>query len=112
MEINRNGSDIQPLARTCEVNDRIAWPLKKSTIICRSPHPRKRSIIGMWNIKDRASRCRMWEQAFTPKALAEFQYNADALLDELIGNLDKVAKAGILIDMSEWLTLYSFDGKS
>jgi hypothetical protein len=54
----------------------------------------------------------MWEQAFTPKALAEFQHNADALLDELIVNLDKAAKACTPIDMSVWSNLYSFDGES
>jgi cytochrome P450 family 628 len=71
-----------------------------------------RSLHGISDIKDHAARRRIWEKAFTPKALAEFQHNADALLDELINNLDKVAKTGTSIDMAMWSNLYSFDGQS
>jgi hypothetical protein len=71
-----------------------------------------RSLVGMWDIKDHATRRCIWEQAFTPKALTEFQHNGEALLDEPIGNLDKAAKAGTPIDMAVWSNLYAFDSES
>jgi cytochrome P450 len=78
----------------------------------RSPDPKKRSIVGMWDLKDHTARRRTWEQAFTSKALAEFQPNVDALLEELIGHFDKAAKTGTPVDMALWSNLYSFDGES
>jgi cytochrome P450 len=66
----------------------------------------------MWDIKDHAARRRIWEPAFTTKALADFQSNIDGLLEEIVGNLDKIAKTGNPIDMGVWSKLYSFDGES
>jgi cytochrome P450 family 628 len=77
-----------------------------------SAHPKNRSLFSMSDIKDHAARRRIWEPAFTTKALTDFQSNIDALLEEIVGNLDKFAETGASIDMGVWSKLYSLDGES
>jgi hypothetical protein len=54
----------------------------------------------------------MWEQAFKTKALADFQSHVDALLEEVVCEIDKAAKAETRVDMGMSSNLYSFDGQS
>jgi hypothetical protein len=65
----------------------------------------------MWDLKDHTARRRTWEQAFTSKALAEFQPNVDALLEDVVGHFDQAAENKTPVDMALWSNLYSFDGQ-